>query len=98
MRVGDIILKKETIDLMNTNQLTDSQRVNYWVTNYGYGLGVRCPMDNTVTDFGWGGAAGSFLFVDRENGITAFYAQHVLSSPVHQIRGEIRPIIQEILK
>ena len=98
MRIGDIILKKETIDLMSTNHLTDSQRVSYWLDDYGYGLGVRCPMDDTVTDFGWGGAAGSYLFIDRENGITAFYAQHVLSSSVQNIRREIRPIIQEILK
>jgi len=42
MRIGDVILKEETIDLMCTNQLADEQLKNYWFSTYGYGLGVRC--------------------------------------------------------
>jgi len=93
------LIKKETVDLMSTNHLTENQLKTYTVEGYGYGLGVRCPLEGSdKTDFGWGGAAGSYLFIDRENEITAFYAQHVTSSPVQAIRGEIRPIIQEILR
>lgn len=85
--------------MMSTNCLTAEQRKSYWVENYGYGLGVRCSMGNDdITDFGWGGAAGEYLFVDMKNEITAFYAQHVLNSPVQDLRQQIRAIIQEALK
>ena len=98
LRAGRI-LKPETIALMSTNCLTAEQRKSYWVANYGYGLGVRCSMGNDdITDFGWGGAAGAYLFVDMKNEITAFYAQHVLNSPVQDLRQQIRAIIQEALK
>lgn len=83
---------------MSTNQLNDEQLKNYWVANYGYGLGVRCKKDDDgITDFGWGGAAGAYLIIDTENEYTAFYAQHVLASPIQNIRKEILPIIKECI-
>ena len=98
LRTGKL-LKKETVDLMTTNYLTDEQRINYSLKEYGYGLGVRCPKGNDdITDFGWGGAAGSFLAVDPKNEISLFYAQHVLNSPVQSIRNQIAPLVESILK
>ena len=82
---------------MCTSQLADEQLKNYWFSTYGYGLGVRCSRGNDgLNDFGWGGAAGTYLIIDRENEYTAFYVLHVLKSPVHHIRTEICPIIKEI--
>ena len=93
------LIGKETVDLMATNHLTQKQLETYTAEGYGYGLGVRCPLnDNIKTDFGWGGAAGAYLAIDRESQITIYYAQHVTSSPVQPIRSQILPIIQEILK
>lgn len=98
MRIGNIILKKESIDLMCTNQLVDEQLKTYWFSTYGYGLGVRCSRGNDgLTDFGWSGAAGAYLIIDREKEFTAFYVQHVLQSPIHHIRARMCPIIQAIL-
>lgn len=99
LRIGDIILKKETIDMMATDQLTDQQRQFHGVGAYGYGLGVRCPANgkHDVTDFGWGGAAGAYAAVDRTNGITVFYAQHVLNSPNRTRRGEVLRCAQKAL-
>lgn len=97
LREGDLILKNKTIDLMSTNHLSESQSVTCPGT-YGYGLGVRCPKDDSVTDFGWGGAAGAYMFIDRVNCITAFYAQHVLNDPSQIVRNDIVAIIQNILK
>lgn len=97
LRVGDVILKKETVDLMSANMLTEEQAKTFWrVENYGYGLGVRCPKENKSFDFGWGGAAGAFLMVDPTNGITAYYAQHVLSSPNGPLRDTLAPTISGI--
>ncbi len=97
LRTG-ALLGNETLDLMSTDHLTEEQRRGYSNVDYGYGLGVNCPRrGSTVSDFGWGGAAGAYAMIDRKNEISAFYAQHVLASPVQPKRGEIRPIITEIL-
>lgn len=98
MRVGDVILKKETIDLMQTNQLTDKQLESCWVEGYGYGLGVRCPIEGSaVSDFGWGGAAGAYLAMDRENEFSFFYAQHMLSTPVEINRNGLTRVVYECI-
>lgn len=84
IRKGDIILKKETIDLLLCDTLCPEDRVRKkycWYPAYGFGLGIRTPINNGVTDFGWGGAAGAYYAVDRENKITMYYAQHLLASP-----------------
>ena len=85
MRKGDIILKKETIDLMSTPQIADSTAAREFqekcFDGYGYGLGMRCPLPGSdITDFGWDGAAGAHLVIDREYGYTLYYAQHVLNT------------------
>ena len=89
LRVGDVILKKETIAMMATDRLTEQQRAMYTNSdpNISYGLGMRAPARSSVrTDFGWGGAAGAFAAVDPVNHITIFYAQHVLLSPNRSLR------------
>lgn len=97
LRTGKLI-NEATLTLMSTGALTERQNAAYGGGAYTYGLGVRCPAaGSSVTDFGWGGAAGAYLFIDRKNEITAFYAQHVLSSLVQSKRGEICPIITAAL-
>ena len=89
MRVGDVILKKETIALMATDRLTEQQRVmcSYSTPSVGYGLGMRAPrQDPRHTEFGWGGAAGAFASVDPVNNVSFYYAQHVLHSPNRPLR------------
>ena len=85
------ILSRETLDMMYTDYLTDAQREACWAPlGYGYGLGVRVP-DSTAkrTDIGWGGAAGSYLALDVQNGISLYYMQHVLNSPNKNLRKDI---------
>ena len=99
IRIGNIILKKETINMMATNQLTEEKMRLYWVEGYGYGLGQRCPKDEAKSDFGWGGAAGAYYAIDRKNKLTVLSLTHVLEYNEYQnIKSEILPIIQEILK
>lgn len=87
----NVLLKPDTLKLMQTDRLTLSQKRTYWTsTTHGYGLGVRCPKGETkYVDFGWGGAAGSFLAVDTQNNISVFCAMHLLSSPVQGLRSKI---------
>ena len=89
LRIGDVILKKETIALMATDHLTEQQRATYIKNSpsVGYGLGMRTPRDNPkCTEFGWGGAAGAYASVDPVNNVTFYYAQHVLHAPNRHLR------------
>ena len=50
-------------------------------TGYGYGLGVRTPVDNRysespIGEFGWNGAAGAHVLIDPQSGLSAFFAAH----------------------
>ncbi len=90
LRIGDVILKKETIALMSTNHLTEKQWATYNKSHdgYGYGLGMRTPyIDKSRTDFGWGGAAGAYAAVDPVNNFSMYYAQHVLGAPNRHLRA-----------
>lgn len=98
MRLGGKILKKETIDLMTQNQLNDTQLKDFWVTPYGYGLGLRCPRNDEVSDFGWDGAAGCYLAIDRKHEMTMFYAQHVLGTPVNMLHRGFLTAAQDVIQ
>ncbi len=91
LRIGDKILARDTVTLMATDRLSDGQRATYNTREtHGYGLGVRTPKPEKTplfTEFGWGGAAGAYLSVDRTHGLSIYHAQHMLSSPNQAIRG-----------
>lgn len=92
LRIGDIVLKKETISFMAKDRLNDETRKNYWMGEYGYGLGLRCPREGfETTDFGWAGAGGVFFAVDGD--ISVFHVQHVLNPPNNNIKGKIIHIL-----
>jgi len=101
LRKGEL-LKSETLQLMITDQLPDSIKHTYWTPetqDYGYGLGVRCPIGDEIRiDFGWGGAASAYFAIDLENEITLYFAGHLLSSPAQSLRSKLYRFIRaEIL-
>jgi len=99
LRVGDVILKKETIAMMATNRLTEAQLATTWRPSDGYGLGVRTPYcipDHT--EFGWGGAAGAYCSVDPVNNLTFYYAQHVITAPNRELRRWLYKTIKADLR
>ena len=83
-----ILLNPDTVRLMQTDRLSEKQKVSYEMRNeYGYGLGVRCSKgDDKNIDFGWGGAACAYLAVDTKNEISIFFGTHLLNSPVQGLR------------
>lgn len=93
------LLKPETVSLMTTNHLLDEQKKYFALSDeYGYGLGVRCERKKgKIRDFGWDGAAGSYLFIDIKNKLTAFYAQHVLNSPIYSMHVHIKDDVEKVL-
>lgn len=88
---GARILNADTIDLMRTEQLK-----NFVVNSgfscaagpgYGYGLGVRTLIDksggqrSSLGEFGWDGAAGSYVMIDPKEKLSIFFAMHVRGWP-----------------
>lgn len=98
LRTGKL-LKDETVDMMATNRLTPEQiEKDYNKPGYGYGLGVRVALEGTGHhDFGWGGAAGAYLAIDKVNNLSMFYVQHVTLSPVTPLRPTIYNTVLEDL-
>ena len=98
LRVGETLLKRSTIQMMTTNQLTPHQRRTYSLKTVGYGLGMWTPIPGQLRqDYGWGGAAGALLAVDESRGLSIVYAQHLLSAPNQGLRGQmVRTFLSEL--
>ena len=66
--------------------------------DYGYGLGVRVRLRETEWglpkgEFGWDGAAGTYLMVDPENKISVVIGMHVRSWP-EVFKGEHLKLVE----
>jgi CubicO group peptidase (beta-lactamase class C family) len=96
---GATILKPETVELMATNQLSDSVTQRMWLPSKGQvGFGIdfavrmRPPVDEnekagTVGEFFWDGAASTLFWVDPKNEITAvlFVQVFPFSNELHKV-------------
>ena len=76
------LLKKGTLDLMRKNQLNNTAHEDFqsFKRGYCYGLGVRTDANSlyaSKSEFGWDGAAGSYVLMDQEHHLGIFYATHV---------------------
>lgn len=90
---GARIISPETIDLMRTPQLSPTCFRDFTTAcankpGYTYALGVRSHIDaaaseskSPIGEFGWDGAAGTYVLIDPENRLSIFYSQHVLGHP-----------------
>lgn len=86
---GVRILKPETVALMQQPQLSRYVRNDAFGCaagpGYGYGLGVRTLVDksegqrSSIGEFGWDGAAGSYILMDPAARVAIVYTQHVHS-------------------
>lgn len=106
---GERILKPETVDLLQTRQLSNTAQKSFreWfgIPGYSYGLGVRTLVDskaagtvNNGTEFGWGGAAGANVLVDTKNKLSVFYAHHMLNPQENYYQPRLRDAIYESIK
>ncbi len=98
----NVLLKKETTDLMRRNHLAAEALDGYGgMVGTGYGLGVRAvriPGDPlAVAPYGWGGAAGTYGLIDPERKLTVFYAQQVFNTRDIQLTYELERLIYDAL-
>jgi CubicO group peptidase (beta-lactamase class C family) len=80
---GVRILKRETVELMSTNQLSDTITQRMWLPSkgrvgFGIDFAVRTALpetkdenNGTVGEFFWDGAASTLFWVDPKNDVTA---------------------------
>jgi len=88
---GVRILRPETVDLMRQEHLSDYVMNNDFSCaageGYGYGLGVRTLVSkaagqrSSLGEFGWDGAAGSYVLMDPTAEVAIVYTQQVLGWP-----------------
>ena len=99
--LGNRIISKNTLRMMRTNCITDEMKAAYhkkWpvLDGFGYGFGVRCEPELSAgiiaspSEFGWHGAAGSFMIIDPETRTSLFYAQHMLNNKERYVHPRIR--------
>lgn len=95
LRKGQL-LKPETIALMTVDRMTEVHMRTYFLNKtHGYGLGVRCGNgDPRNSDFGWDGAACSYMSLDMENDISIFFGAHQRMSPVQDARNLLHRFVR----
>ena len=106
---GYRFLKPETIKLLHTDQLPTYTMDGTFSCaagpGYGYGLGVRTRLDQNegqrspIGEFGWDGAAGSYVMCDDTNRLSIFFAMHVRAWPscIGSDHAVIRDMIYDAL-
>lgn len=101
---GYRLLQEETLQEIRKEQLASFTINNTFTVvqgaDYGYGLGMRTRLKETkwglpVGEFGWDGAAGSYLMIDPVRKISIVMGMHVLSWPTCFI-GEHLAIVQRV--
>lgn len=106
---GYEVLRPETVKLMHTEQLgsftLDSKFSCAAGAGYGYGLGVRTLINkdegqrSPIGEFGWDGAAGSYVLIDDVNNVSIFFATHLCSWPtlLGKLHAPLRDLAYECM-
>lgn len=106
---GYRLLKLETIRMMKEEQLSKMHVPTPFSCaagpGYGYALGVRTLVNHDLGqrsplgEFGWDGAAGSYVMIDTENHLSIFFATHLLGwhNRFGSIHAPVRDLTYECL-
>ena len=105
---GKRILNARTVELLRTDCLDEHTRPDFnwsFMKGYGYGLGVRTLVSpvaagtlSSVGEFGWGGAAGSYIHCDPAREISIVYTQHMLNNKEDIVHPRLRNLIYAALE
>ncbi len=101
------LLKPETIALWHTDQMNSPAcRADFQLIEkkgYSYGLGVRTNVTpgqrHPLGEFGWDGAAGSYVLIDTANRLAIVYTQNILNCRFAyvSVHPTLRDLTYEIL-
>jgi CubicO group peptidase (beta-lactamase class C family) len=106
---GYRLLKESSVNELKTCRLSPAGLKEFYnqKPGYGYALGVRTLLNPKKAgasaprgEFGWDGAAGSYLMMDNKNHIGVMYCEHVLGcGPAYDIiHPNIRNIVYNSIK
>jgi CubicO group peptidase (beta-lactamase class C family) len=103
---GHQIIEEKTLALMTQNQMPDNRDLAamgqpvFSETPYdgiGFGLGFSVVLDpasakisGSLGDFGWGGAASTYFWVDPVEKLIVVFMTQLLPSNAYQLRSELR--------
>ena len=100
------MIKKETLDLLCSKHFEGLDLNNGFTCvqgdDYNYGLGVRIRSKDTdwglrAGEFGWDGAAGSYVMVDPNQEISVFIGMNLLNWPA-VFAGKHLQIVEQLYK
>ena len=103
---GYQVISKEFLQKLTSEQLKEITINDSFVCvqggDYGYGLGVRIRQKPTEWglnkgEFGWDGAAGSYVMMDPEKKISIFIGLHLRNWPV-AFKGKHLQIVEKIYR
>ncbi len=103
---GYRLINEDTLKLLYGEQLSKFHIEGTFTCvqgdNYGYGLGVRTRRKSTdwglaVGEFGWDGAAGSYIMVDPVNKVSVVIGAHLLNWPIIMINLHLQ-IVESLYK
>ena len=110
---GTRLLSPRTVRFMTQNHLpgdadlTTFGRALFSETAFdGVGFGllgsvtlnpVAAKVPGSVGDFGWGGAASTFFWVDPVEDLTCVFMTQLLPSNIHPIRSQIKQLVHQAL-
>ena len=103
------ILKRETVELMTRNHVSEklfplafNGIVPDMVDGYGFGLGYCINMGadkiGSIGDFGWGGMADTYCWIDPEEDIVGILMQQFMPSLTHSGRLDFRKAVYSALR
>ena len=99
---GARVLTEESVKIMRTPEIASIGLAGDYtsISNYGYGIGVRTRTVPTewglpVGEFGWDGAAGSYLMADPVNRTSVFIGMNVRVWPI-VMKGKHLEIVKRI--
>ncbi len=106
---GARILKPETVELMTQNHISEklfplsfNGIVPDVVDGYGFGLGYCINMGadqiGSIGDFGWGGMADTYCWIDPQEDIIGILMQQFMPSLTHSGRLDFRRAVYSTLR
>lgn len=105
---GERVIGRKTIDMMRQNLLTGQLMADFstnpTLRGYGYGYGVRTLIDpalglcnGSVGEFGWCGAAGTWMEVDPSEKLSVVFMQQEMMSNEHYMQPRLRAVLNGLL-
>lgn len=105
---GRRVLGRKSVELMSANHIGDQEITLAVGPGYGFGLGVcvrsrvgGTPEPGSVGTYGWGGAAGTWIFIDPSEDLIGLFFTNVFGyqfSPTADLFHRFQKMTYEALK